>query len=136
MTDALHVDVVAADRRVWEGEALSIVARTSEGDVGILPGHEPFLAVLVPCMVEILTDGGTREIVVVDGGFLSVADNRVAVLSPYGRLAKEISLTEAEGELRAAEKRLEAGEIDLETRQHHQRATAQLRAAQKAHQNH
>lgn len=135
MADALHVDVVAADRRVWEGEALSVIARTSEGDVGILPGHEPFLATLVPCMVEVLTEGGTREVIVVDGGFLSVAQNRVAILSQYGRLAKEISITEAERELSAAEKRLNEGEIDLETRRHHQRATAQLRAAQKAQQN-
>ena len=43
--DVLFVDVVAADRRVWEGEALSVIVRTMEGDIGILPNHEPVLAV-------------------------------------------------------------------------------------------
>lgn len=131
--DALHVDVVAADRRVWEGSATSVIARTSEGDVGILVGHEPFLAVLVPCVVEILSTEGSREIIAVDGGFLSVAENRVAVLSQFGRLAKEISIADAERELAEAEKHLNAGDIDTETYQHYLRASAQLRAAQRAH---
>ncbi len=131
--DVLDVDVVAADRRVWEGQAISVVARTTEGDVGILSGHEPFLAVLVPCVVEILSVDSSREIVAVDGGFLSVAENRVAVLSQFGRLAKEISLADAERELTAAEQRLNQGETDVETMQHYLRATAQVRAARRAH---
>lgn len=133
MADAvLYVDVVAADRRVWEGEAVSVIARTTEGDVGILPGHEPFLALLVPCAAEILTAAGKREIIAVDGGFLSVAENRVAILSQYGRLAREIGLAGAEKELAAAEKALNEGDISQPTQQHYRRASAQVKAARKA----
>ena len=132
--DTLYVDVVAADRRVWEGDALSIVLRTVEGDIGILPHHEPFLAVLVPCATEILTPDGKREVVAIDGGFITVADNRVSVFSQYGRLAHEISVNEAEGELMEADKRLNSGDNSEETRRHHDRATAQLAAAKRAQQ--
>lgn len=132
----LTVDVVAADRRVWQGQAVSVVARTIEGDLGVLHNHEPLLAVLVPCAVEILTDDGKREIVAVDGGFMSVENNRVAVLSQFGRLAREISLPDAERELADAEKRLEAGQVDLATHQHERRAQAQIRAARRYQQLH
>ena len=43
----LKVEVVAADRRVWSGDVVNIIARTTEGDIGVLPGHEPLMAGLV-----------------------------------------------------------------------------------------
>ena len=130
--DVLFVDVVAADRRVWEGEALSVIARTMEGDIGILPNHEPVLAVLVPSAAEVLTTDGKREVIAVDGGFIAVSDNRVSVLSQYARLAHEISLSEAEHELREAQRLRNEGDNSDATRQHHDRAVAQLAAAKKA----
>lgn len=134
MAAVLRVEVVAADGIAWEGEALSVLVRTTEGDLGILPNHEPFLAVLVPCAAEVLTTGGNREVLAIDGGFISVADNRVSLLSQYAKIAREIDLPTAEHELAAAEKRLNAGELDDETRQHFLRAQAQVRAANLAQQ--
>jgi F-type H+-transporting ATPase subunit epsilon len=135
VADVLRVEVVSADGITWEGEALSVLARTTEGDLGVLPGHEPFLAALVPCAAEILTADGNREVLALDGGFISVADNRVSVLSQFAKVAKEIDLKAAEHELAAAEKRLNAGELDDETRQHYLRAQAQVRAAHLAQQS-
>lgn len=132
--DVLFVEVVAADHRVWEGEALSVVARTVEGDIGIMANHEPFLGLLVPSAAEILTPDGRREVIAVDGGFISVAENRVAVLSQYGRLAHEILLAEAERELMDADKLLNQGDTSDDTRQHHDRAEAQIAAAKRAEQ--
>lgn len=129
MSDVLLVEVVSADGIAWEGEALSVIVRTTEGDLGILPGHEPFLAAVVPCAAEVLTADGNREVLALDGGFISVADNRVSVLSQFAKVAREIDLKAAEHELAAAEKRLNAGELDDETRQHFLRAQAQVRAA-------
>jgi len=128
----LFVEVVCAEGRVWEGEALSVIARTTEGDIGILPRHWPTLSVLVPCAAEILTATSEREILAVDGGFISVSDNRVSILSPYAQLAKSISLPEAEAELARAQAALNQGDIDDETRRHFNRALAQVLAAQKA----
>jgi F-type H+-transporting ATPase subunit epsilon len=109
-----------------------VSARTTEGDIGVLPNHEPMLASLVPCAAEVLGTDGNREVVVLDGGFISVADNRVSLLSPFARIAKEIDLKAAEHELAAAEKRLNAGELDEETRHHYLRAQAQVKAARLA----
>ena len=130
--DVLFVDVVAADRRVWEGEAISVIARTTEGDIGILANHEPVLAVLEPCAVEVLTTDGKREIIAVDGGFISVSENRVALLSQYGRLAHEVLVEEAERERNTAWKKMNEGDNSEGTRQHFARARAQLAAAKKA----
>ena len=135
MAAVLRVEVVSADGIVWEGDALSVIARSTEGELGILPNHEPFLAVMVPCAAEVLTADGNREVMAIDGGFLSVADNRVSLLSQFAKVALEIDVNAAEHELAEAERRLNAGEQDEETRQHYQRALAQLRAAQLARQH-
>jgi F-type H+-transporting ATPase subunit epsilon len=128
----MQVEVVSADQVVWSGESTNIIAKTVEGDIGILAGHSPVLAVLVPSAVEIVTPDGVREIVAVDGGFMSVAQGRVSILSEYARMAGEISLSAAERELAEAQARLDAGEDDDETRKHFVRASAQVKAAQKA----
>ncbi|WP_232547746.1 F0F1 ATP synthase subunit epsilon [Propioniciclava soli] len=125
----LRVEVVSADGVIWEGEAESVIARTTEGDIGILPNHEPLLAVLVPSAAEVLSSEGNREIVALDGGFLSVAGNRVAILSGYAKMAQEITLADAEVELAEATKNLEAGHNDETTKHHFDRATAQVKAA-------
>ncbi|MGO1973422.1 MAG: F0F1 ATP synthase subunit epsilon [Propionibacteriaceae bacterium] len=132
MAEPMNVEVVSADRVVWSGEATSIIARTVDGDVGILAGHSPMLSVLVPSGVEILTVDNKREIVAVDGGFISVDHDRISILSEYATMAQEISLDEAEKELAAATARLEDGADDAETLAHYQRANAQVRAASKA----
>ena len=90
------------------------------------------LAVLVPGGVEIFTSDNQREVVAVDGGFMSVAQARVSILSEYARLGTEITLSQAEKELAEAQSALDAGADDEETRKHFLRASAQVRAAQKA----
>jgi F-type H+-transporting ATPase subunit epsilon len=131
MAEPLQVEVVSADEVVWSGTSTMIIAKTVDGDIGILPGHSPVLAVLAPSGVEILTTDGSREIVAVDGGFLSVAQGHVSILSEYARMAGEISVDEAERELADAQARLDAGEDTEEVRQHVMRASAQVRAAHK-----
>ncbi len=128
----LRVEVVSADGTNWQGEALSVVARTMEGAIGIMANHEPFMGILVPGAAEVFTTDGKREIVAVDGGFLSVSENRVSLLNGYARMAGEISLPAAESELAKAQLALEKGDVSTETMQHYHRASAQVRAAQKA----
>lgn len=132
----LQVEVVCADGIIWQGEAVSVVARTMEGDIGIMANHEPLLAILVPSATEVLSLDGKREIVAVDGGFLSVSENRVSVLSSYARLAHEISLPEAERELARARTALESGDNSTEVMQHVHRASAQVDAAKRYAEKH
>lgn len=130
MADPLHVEVVSADRVVWSGDADQIVARTTEGDIGILPRHSPMLGLLVPSGVEIFSTSGSREVIAVDGGFISVDHDRVSILTEYASLG-EISLDEAERELADAIAKLDQGDQSDETRKHYLRASAQVKAAQK-----
>lgn len=130
MADPLHVEVVSADRVIWSGDADQIVARTTEGDIGILPRHSPMLGLLVPSGVEIFSTSGFREVIAVDGGFISVDHDRVSILTEYASLG-EISLDQAERELAEATAKLDEGDQSDETRKHYLRASAQVKAAQK-----
>jgi F-type H+-transporting ATPase subunit epsilon len=120
----LQVELVAADRTVWSGEATMVIARTVEGDVGVLKDHAPLLSLLAEAVVEITADDET-VVAAVDGGFISVAHNRVSILSERALLADEIDVKAVEAELeearssedddaparvRAAEARLRAAE--------------------------
>lgn len=100
--EPLEVELVAADRTVWTGEASMVVTRTADGDLGILPHHAPLLGTLGNGTVLIRQDG-EDVIAVVHGGFLSVADNRVGILAEEAVLAKDIDLAEAERELAEAQ---------------------------------
>ncbi|AKG45528.1 F0F1 ATP synthase subunit epsilon [Streptomyces xiamenensis] len=101
----LHVELVAADRKVWSGEASLVVARTTSGDIGIMPGHQPVLSVLQTGPVTIRTTGesGTGTIVAaVHGGFLSYTDGKLSLLAEIAELADEIDVERAERALEQA----------------------------------
>ena len=98
----LNVEVVAADRRVWEGSASIVVAKTPEGEIGIMAGHEPVLGLLVTGPVTVRTSDGQSVVAAVDSGFLSVSEDHVAVLAELAELADEIDVAAVEAELSAA----------------------------------
>lgn len=127
----LQVEVVAADRFVWSGEAINIIARTVEGDIGILPGHEPLLALMVPCLVEIVTADGRSESLAVDGGYISVARNRVSVLAQEATLGHEVSLDEARRSASAIEAKALNGEADDDEFHQLRILQAQIRAGER-----
>ena len=132
-TETLHVEVVSAERVIWSGESAGVVARTVDGDIGVLPGHSPVLALLVPSACEITTEHGEREIVAVDGGFISVADGRVSILSEFAEMGRELSIADAEKQVAEAERMLVDSdpENDDEARKLLARAQAQLKVAHK-----
>lgn len=102
MAGTLQIELVAADRTVWSGQAREIIARTVDGDIGVLAGHAPLLSVLVPGVVRIIAEDGNIVFGAVSEGFLSVADNRVSILSEDAHLAEEIDAEQAKAELHAA----------------------------------
>jgi F-type H+-transporting ATPase subunit epsilon len=99
----LNVAVVAVDRKVWSGEAKSIVAKTPEGEIGILPGHEPVLSLLVNGVVRIESVDGEKLSIAVHGGFFSVDSNEVKVLAEVAELATEIDTNRAQTALTRAQ---------------------------------
>jgi F-type H+-transporting ATPase subunit epsilon len=83
----LQVELVSADRKVWSGEASIVVVRTVDGDLGVLPGHAPVLAVLAPGNIKIKPVSGEEVLATVDGGFLSVEHDRVTLVSDTAAVA-------------------------------------------------
>jgi F-type H+-transporting ATPase subunit epsilon len=77
----LRVELVAADQAVWTGEAKMVIAKTVEGEIGLLPGHEPMLAILGAGEVRITLEDGNIIKANAEDGFLSVENNVVAIVA-------------------------------------------------------
>ena len=99
----MAVQLVAVERRLWSGTATMVVAQTTEGEIGILPGHEPLLGQLVEGgTVAVTTTDGERIVAAVHGGFLSVTAGSVSVLAESADLSDEIDVEAARTALRDA----------------------------------
>lgn len=83
----LNVSLVAADREVWTGQASLVVAKTVEGEIGLMAGHEPMLAILAHGDVRITTADGTKVLANAEDGFLSVEHNTVQIVASRAALA-------------------------------------------------
>lgn len=79
----LDVGVVSPEEELFSGEASFILARTVEGDIGILPGHAPILAELAPYDIKVRTSAGDQTFSV-EGGFMTVKDDKVIILADLG----------------------------------------------------
>lgn len=86
MAALLKVTIVSASEAIWSGEAQQVSARTVEGEIGILAGHEPVLAVLAPGQVRVTTADGQSVKAQADDGFLSVENDTVTVVSRVAAL--------------------------------------------------
>ncbi len=98
----LYAALVVPDRELWSGEARIVIAKTLEGDIGVLTGHSPVFGILAEgSVVEILTEDAEVR-AAVSGGFLSVADDRVSILAAQAQLGAEVDLDQARRELATA----------------------------------
>ncbi|MQA83006.1 MAG: F0F1 ATP synthase subunit epsilon [Streptosporangiales bacterium] len=122
----LHVELVSPEREVWSGDAHMVIAKTTDGDIGVLPQHAPVLGTLVEGGVVRVLDDGNAEVLraAVGGGFLSVADNRVSILAESAVLGDEVDVSAA----RSAYERAASAD-DEESQAEARKAQAQLRAA-------
>jgi F-type H+-transporting ATPase subunit epsilon len=122
----LQVELVAVERLIWSGTARMVIARTTEGELGVLPGHAPLLGQLAEGgVVTIRTDEGDDLVVAAHGGFLSVTDRGVSILAETAEISSEIDVERAREALRRAE---DAGD-DPEAVAAARRAQSRLRAA-------
>lgn len=122
----LHVELVSVERPLWSGEATIVLARTTEGELGVLPGHIPLLGELAPGgVVRIRQESGDELVVAVHGGFLSVTTDGVSILAEIAEMADDIDVARAQ----AALERARSDGADPETADAEARALSRLRAA-------
>jgi F-type H+-transporting ATPase subunit epsilon len=99
----MHVALVVPDRELWSGEARTVIAKTTEGDIGVLSGHAPVFGILAEgSLVEILADDAEPVRAAVSGGFLSVANDKVSILAAHAQLGDEVDADSARRELEAS----------------------------------
>jgi F-type H+-transporting ATPase subunit epsilon len=127
----LHVELVVPEGEVWAGDANRVIAKTLEGDIGVLTGHTPVLGILAEgSVVRILPEGDAADgwlVVAVRGGFLSVADDRISILAHQAELGSQVDSSAVQSALDSAleDESRSAGEESADVRYFR----AQLRAA-------
>ena len=121
----LQVELVAVERKIWSGEATMVIARTTEGELGVLPGHAPLLGQLAEGgVVTIRTESGDDVVVAAHGGVRSVTDRGVSILPETAEVSGEIDVARAREALSRAQ-----GSDDPEDIEAARRAQSRLRAA-------
>jgi F-type H+-transporting ATPase subunit epsilon len=106
----MTVELVAVERRLWSGKASFVFARTTEGEIGVLPGHEQTLAQLETAgVVRIDTVDGESITAAVHGGFLSITPDGVTVLAESAEFADEIDVEQARAAAADADESSEEG---------------------------
>jgi F-type H+-transporting ATPase subunit epsilon len=123
--------VVSPEREIWSGEADMVIAKTVDGEIGIMPSHAPVLGVLVEGGVLRVKrgDGEDDLVAAVHGGFISVADNEVSVLAEQAELGSEVDIAATRDALQRAQASLDADAENAEAEIEAKRARARLRAA-------
>jgi len=87
MANTFQVDVVSPEATVWSGTATLLMAKTSDGELGIMANHEPLMGSLVTGPVTVEAEDGTRTTIGVHGGFLQVLNNQVTLLTDRAQVA-------------------------------------------------
>ncbi len=125
----LTVSVVSLEHPEWDGPASQIVVKTLEGEMGVLPGHEPVLATLAGGPIRIDPVDGDPMYFAVHGGFFSLDENRAIILADVAETAEEINVARAQEAKSNAEK---ADDEDLEAIAAMRRAETRLRVVELA----
>jgi len=124
-SNSMQVELVSVERPLWSGKATAVYARSTEGEIGVLPGHSPLLGELAAgWVVRIQQEDGVEQRIAVHGGFLSVREDGVSVLAEMAENAEEIDVARARDALARA-----GSGADDESVAARNRALARLRAA-------
>jgi F-type H+-transporting ATPase subunit epsilon len=98
----LHVALVQPEGELWSGEAEMVIARTLDGEIGLLTDHAPVIGILADGSTVLIRNQNPSEpdvVAAVMGGFLSVADNRVSILARQGQLGRDVDPAAAQAAL-------------------------------------
>lgn len=110
----MHLEVVSAEQHVLSADVAELYARSVEGEIGILPGHQPALIALDIGPVRVVFEDGSRETIAVHRGMLFVdKDKRVVVLADVAELMTQIDVARAQTRKEALLAQLASNEHDV-----------------------
>jgi F-type H+-transporting ATPase subunit epsilon len=136
MASSLKVEIVSAEKEIWSGEAKLVSASALMGEVGIAPGHAPFISRIKPGEIRVHPSDDTEEVdIYVSGGIMEVQPYVVTIMADTALRAEELdeaSAQKAKDEAEAALAGQKPGEIDYKAVQAQlAEASAQLQLIKK-----
>lgn len=112
MAKTFKVEVISPERVFYEGDAQMLELTTSEGEIGVLPGHIPLTTIIVPGVLRIMEEGGKKEAALHEG-FMEVLPDRVTILAEACEWPDEIDINRANEAKIRAERRLKNGDSSV-----------------------
>ena len=107
----IKVNIVTPDGPVYDSEVNMVIANTTSGEIGVLPGHIPMVAPLKVGAIRLKKDGQT-DIVAVSGGFIEVRPDQISILAQSAEVSSTIDLDRAKDAVKRAEERLNLSKKD------------------------
>ncbi len=95
-TKIIKFEIVTPERTVLKEEILQVTVPTRQGEITVLANHIPLVASLQPGVIELVKNGGEKEVMSVSGGFIEVLKDKVVILADTAEMAEEIDVTRAE----------------------------------------
>ena len=105
MPKTFHLKIITPNAIVLDDDVEEVIARSEDGEIGILPDHISLITPLVPALFQ-YWQNGDKKIAAVLGGMLEVSKDCVNVISDHAALAEEIDTVVAEKEKELAQARL------------------------------
>ena len=124
MAKQIKLDIVTPEKVAYSEDVNMVIARTTAGDIGILPGHAALIAALAIWPLRIITDSGEIQMAMC-GGFIEVQPEKITILANCAEMADEIDVNRAEAAKERAEVRIRTSKDEIDML----RAEAALRRA-------
>ena len=116
MANAVAFTLITPRATVFEGDAELVIATGTEGEIGILPSHAPFLTALRPGVLRAnVRDGaGIMRMELACGeGFLQALPDKITILTDAAFAADEVDVSTTEDDLAAARSEQQQAGSDL-----------------------
>ncbi len=105
MADKFKLRIITPDRVFYEGEADMVEFNTTEGEIGVLPGHIPMTVIVKPGILTITEAEGTKE-AALHSGFAEILPGAITILAEIIEWPDEIDEQRAEAAMKRAEEHL------------------------------
>lgn len=113
MAATIRLEIITPDRMVFDQDVNMVIARATDGDIGILPGHAPLIAGLAIAPLRVKTQDGERQLAI-SGGFMEVQPNKIILLAATAETAEEVDVKRAEEAKERAENRINSHDSNID----------------------